>query len=114
MVDEALVDTEDRTLFFYASELHRLRGELLLGVKDKKSQKQAEPSFRQALTVAREQGAKLLELRATTSLARFLRDRGDRNQASTLAQKVTSEFINAEDVPDLREARELIESLELN
>ena len=111
VVDEALVDIEDRALFFYASELHRLRGKLLLGLKQEQSQKQVEPSFRRALTVAREQGARLLELRSATSLASFLRDRGNQKKASALLKKVMTGFVNAEDTPDLLEARELIESL---
>ncbi len=111
VVDEALADTEDRALFFFASELHRLRGKLLLGTKDKKTLNQVEPCFRQALAVAHKQGAKLLELRATTSLASFLRDRGDNNEASALVQSVMTGFVDADDNPDLREARELIGSL---
>ena len=111
VVDEALADIEDRALFFYAAELHRLRGELLLGLKEEKSQKQVEPSFRRALTVAREQGAKLLELRSAMSLAGFLRDGGNQKKASALLKKVMAGFVNAEDTPDLLEARELIESL---
>ena len=70
-----------------------------------------EPSFRRALTVAREQGARLLELRSATSLASFLRDRGNQKKASALLKKVMTGFVNAEDTPDLLEARELIESL---
>lgn len=110
-VDEALADIEDRTLFFYASELHRLRGTLLLGSKGKKYKDQAESSFRQALTVAREQGAKLLELRASTSLARFVGNQGDRDQALTLLEGAVAVLGNPKDSPDLREARELMESL---
>ena len=88
-VDEALADTEDRTLFFYASELHRLRGILLLESGGEKLRDQAEACFRQGLAVAREQGAKLLQLRVSTSLARFLDEQDDRDQALALLEEIS-------------------------
>ena len=111
VVDQALTDTEDRTHFFYASELHRLRGTLLMGLAEDKFHQQAESSFTKALTVAREQGAKMMELRAKTSLARFLYDQGDNNQASALLEEIVAAFGDAGDSPDLREARELIKTV---
>jgi DNA-binding winged helix-turn-helix (wHTH) protein/tetratricopeptide (TPR) repeat protein len=111
IVDEALIETEDRIHFFYASELHRLRGALLLELTEGKFQDQAESSFNQALTVAHERGAKLMELRVTTSLARLLRDRGDHDRASVMLEEVISGFVDVKDTPDLCEARRLMKSL---
>ena len=53
---------------FYSAELHRLRGELLARSD---SRKEAEASFRAAIAVARQQGARALERRAHESLARW-------------------------------------------
>ena len=54
---------------WFEAELHRLRGETLLHIAA--SAVEAEESFRQAISVAREQGAAWWELRAATSLARL-------------------------------------------
>jgi len=53
---------------FYSAELHRLRGELLARSD---SRKEAEASFRAAIAVARQQGARALERRANESLRRW-------------------------------------------
>jgi hypothetical protein len=65
----------------YQAELHRLEGELLLeskGVKLTGRQRRpaiAEDCFLKAIAVAREQGAKLFELRSMVSLARSRHER---------------------------------------
>lgn len=56
---------EDR---FLESEFLRLKGECLLGISANNAE-EAEACFAQALAISRKQGAKSLELRATTSLA---------------------------------------------
>src|SRR5262249_20895214 len=58
---------------YYEPELWRLRGELLL----KAGRSGAEDCFAEALKIASRHGARALELRAATSLARFWADRGD-------------------------------------
>jgi len=65
----------------YEAELCRLRGEVLLVVGD---QTAAEGSFETALAVARNQSAKVWELRASASLARLWRDQGKRTEAHDL------------------------------
>src|SRR5262249_20157262 len=70
----------------YEAELHRLKGELLL-MQDTANAAEAECCFRTAIEIARGQGGKSLELRATVSLARLLRDTGRRDEAhATLAE----------------------------
>ena len=56
-----MVVEKRNTLF--VRELHRRRGEVLLA-KAVSSEIVAEEEFRQALAISREQGAKMLELRA--------------------------------------------------
>ena len=55
---------------FWQAELFRLKGELLLGQSDQPLN-EAERCFCKALEIARNQHAKMLELRAATSLARL-------------------------------------------
>ena len=66
MIDQALAIAEDFSLRYWLAEVHRRKGSLLAltGQRDA-----ATESFRRALEIARQQGARLLELRAATSLA---------------------------------------------
>ena len=74
VLTEALTAVDKTGERAYEAELYRLKGELL--------QKQAtatgavEECFRHAVSVARQQGAKSLELRAVMSLSRLLRAQG--------------------------------------
>jgi predicted ATPase len=65
------------------AELHRLRGELLLALPAP-HQVEAETCFGRALAVAREQGARMWELRAATSLARLWSSQDRRVEARDL------------------------------
>ncbi|MBV8055372.1 MAG: hypothetical protein JO071_09055, partial [Deltaproteobacteria bacterium] len=71
----------------------------------------AEADFCMALTLARSMGAKALELRAATSLARLLRDTGRRDEARTLLGDIYGWFTEGFDTADLKEAKALLEEL---
>src|ERR1700751_3853776 len=68
---------------FSLPEIHRIKGKLLLtgSANDRNA---AEAAFSEALSIARAQQAKLLELRASMSLARLWRDQGKVQQAREL------------------------------
>src|SRR5262249_29150879 len=69
---EALAMMHGTGTVFHAAELHRLRGEFLLRREaTEASCIEAEACFHQALTIARRQEAKSLELRAAMSLTRL-------------------------------------------
>jgi predicted ATPase len=105
------LDVVERTgVRWIEAELHRLRGELLLTVPEA-DQPEVETCFVRALTVAREQGARLWELRAATSLARLWRDQGRRAEAHDLLAPIHDWFTEGFDTPDLREAGELLDEL---
>jgi len=87
----------------YLAELHRLEGAL----QADDDAPAAERSFRRAVAVAREQGARWLELRAATSLARLATRRTD---ADDLA-RVVGWFTEGTDSADLREARQVLAEL---
>lgn len=95
---------------FYAAELHRLKGALLLqrAVPDAA---QAEACFHQALDIARHQQAKALELRAATSLAHLWQSQGKRAEAHALLAPIYGWFTEGFDTADLQEARALLDEL---
>jgi predicted ATPase len=71
----------------------------------------AEACFERAIRIARRQSAKSLQLRATASLARLWLDRGRRSAARDLLAPVYAWFTEGFDTPDLRQAKELLETL---
>jgi tetratricopeptide (TPR) repeat protein len=88
--------------------LQRLRGEILL---QRNSAEEAERCLRRALEIAREQEMKSDELRAATSLARLLRDRGRSDEARALLQPVYDWFTEGFDTQDLKEAKALLQKM---
>jgi predicted ATPase len=102
---ELIERTEER---WAEAELHRLRGMLLLSTNE---QRVAEVSFKQALVVAREQGAKFWELRAAIGFARLIDGQGKRSEARDLLAPIYGSFIEGFDTPDLREAKALLGAL---
>ena len=89
---------------FNEAELHRVRGELL-HICSTPEDDEAEAALRTALDVARAQRAKLLELRAATSLARLLRDRDRTAEGRALLGDVYEWFTEGFDTPDLKSAK---------
>jgi TolB-like protein/predicted ATPase len=90
------------------AELYRHRGQLLL--RQGRSET-AEELYRKALGIAREQAAKLWELRAAVSLAGLRRDQGRNTEARDLLAPVYDWFTEGFDTPDLRKARALLDEL---
>jgi tetratricopeptide (TPR) repeat protein len=90
------------------SEIHRLKGELLLRQGDHDN---AAQSFRDAIDLARRQRAKSWELRATTSLARLLIKQGRRDEGCTMLADIYNWFTEGFDTADLKEAKALLEQL---
>jgi predicted ATPase len=88
----ALAKSEERGEHWYDGELHRLRGELLWKIGRPED---AELEFGRALTVGRNQQARLWELRATTSLARLRCDQSRKAEARALLEPVYSWFTEA-------------------
>ena len=103
-----LVDTTGER--YYAPELHRLKGELLLQ-HSSDNQADAETCFHHALEIARSQQAKSLELRAATSLARLWQQQGRLQEAYDLLAPVYDWFTEGFDTADLQEAKALLDAL---
>jgi TOMM system kinase/cyclase fusion protein len=108
-VTEALATVHKTEERWWEAELHRLQGELLALSAEKRSE--AESCFHQALTVARHQQAKSLELRAAMSLARLWQGQGKCQEAHDLLAPVYGWFTEGFDTADLQEAKALLEAL---
>ena len=107
---EALATVAQSRVRWWEAELYRLRGELLLQHAVPQPG-EAEACFQQALTVARRQQAKSLELRAAVSLARLWQQQGQRAKAQALLAPIYGWFTEGFDTADLQEAKVLLEEL---
>jgi predicted ATPase len=94
---------------WFAPELYRLRGELLL---EAGRRGEVEGCLIQALQAAQDQGARLLELRAAMSLGRVLQAQGRRNEAQGLLAPVYAEFTEGLDTADLQQAKALLDQVD--
>jgi class 3 adenylate cyclase/predicted ATPase len=107
--DDALQTVERTGERWLEAELYRHKGQLLLRQGHPET---AEELYRKALHIAREQGAKLWELRAAASLARLRRDQGHRAEARDILAPVYGWFTEGFDTPDLKEAKALLDELD--
>ena len=99
---------EQRGIRYWSAELHRRRGEVLLARAGGRTA-EAEDEFLQALAIAREQDAKLLELRALCSLVRLKETSAARDRHYDALRALVSEFPEPSDTPDLADAKSLLE-----
>ena len=95
---------------FVESELHRVKGDLLLAGPTP-DPAQAEAAFREALEIARRQSTKSHELRAATGLARLWQQQGRVEEARALLAPVYGWFTEGFDTRDLKDATALLEEL---
>jgi predicted ATPase len=109
-IDESFPIIERTGAGMYEAEAYRVKGELLLA-QDASNAAQAEQSFRTAVEIARRQKARSWELRATTSLARLLRDTGRRDEARAMLAAIYSWFTEGFDTADLKDAKALLDEL---
>jgi class 3 adenylate cyclase/predicted ATPase len=109
LLDDALQRVDKTGERWFAAELNRHKGQLLLRQGHAGA---AEELYSKALSIAREQEAKLWELRADVSLARLRRDQGRRAEARDLLAPVYGWFTEGFATPDLRDARALLDELE--
>jgi predicted ATPase len=92
------------------ADVRRIAGEIAALLPEPDAA-QAEAYFDRALSVARTQQAKSLELRAAMSMARLWRDQGKRDEARDLLAPVYGWFTEGFDTLDLKEAKALLEEL---
>jgi predicted ATPase len=108
LLDDALQIAERTGERWFAAELNRHKGQLLLRQGHSKA---AEQLYRKALSIAQKQEAKLWELRAAVSLARLWEEQGRSAEARDLLTPVCDWFTEGFDTADLKEAKGLLDEL---
>jgi predicted ATPase len=109
LLAEALMAAREEQMF--AAELHRLRARAMLDAGRPEACAEAQSILEGALRAARLQGARSLELRAASSLARLMADSGRRDEARDLLAPIYGWFTEGLDTADLKEAKSLLDSL---
>ncbi|MGY3035664.1 putative ATPase [Bradyrhizobium sp. USDA 4354] len=110
LVEKALERAEESGERWFEAELHRIMGELMLRLPTADASA-AEARFRHAAAIARQQGAKLWELRAATSLARLWREQDRYAEARDLLGPLYSQFTEGFATPDLEAARTILREI---
>ena len=95
---------------WWEAEVYRLQGELLWR-HAMVPLSEVESLLRRAVDTARRQGARSLELRATTSLARLWRHQGKQAEAHGLLASIHGWFTEGFETPDFKDAKALLEEL---
>jgi len=108
VVGDALQRSERTGERQFAAELYRIAGAALMA---QTKVAEAENHFRRAIQVAKTQGARIWELRATANLARLLDRQGKRAAARALLAEIYGWFAEGFDIADLREAKALLDRL---
>jgi tetratricopeptide (TPR) repeat protein len=109
LLDQALAHVEATGKGRSEVELHRLKGELL-HMRGEDSQV-VESHLLRALMVARQQEAKMLELRTAMSLGRLWQAQGRAAEARELLAGIYAWFSEGFDTPDLQDAQSLLAEL---
>jgi predicted ATPase/DNA-binding winged helix-turn-helix (wHTH) protein/class 3 adenylate cyclase len=108
LLDEGLRIAERTRALWFAAELNRQKGGLLLRQGRSAA---VEELYRKALSIAREQEAKLWELRAAASLVRLWRDQGRPGVARDLLAPVYGRFTEGFGTADVKSAKALLDEL---
>ena len=108
VVNDALHQSERTGELQFAAELYRIAGAALMA---QAKVAEAEDHFRRAVQVARTQGARMWQQRATTNLARLLDRQGKRAEARAMLAEIYGWFAEGFAVPDLKDAKTLLDQL---
>ena len=96
---------------WFEAELYRLRGDWLF-VHCSGMEAEAETCLHRALILAHQQAAKIWELRAAVSLARFWSSRGRLREAGDLLVPLCDALAGSQPIPDIEAARALLIELQ--
>ena len=109
-MEEALQWARQNDERLYVTEVHRIKGELLLQQATPDAA-QAERCFEEALALARRGQAKSWELRAAISMSRMWLDAGRIDDARALLAPIYGWFTEGFDTADLKDAKALLKQL---
>ncbi len=110
-IDQAISRSEQNQERWYAAELLRIKGELLLQ-DPASSDDHAEQLFETAFDLAESQSASSLQLRAAMSLSRSWLKKGQVRRGLDLLGAFTAKIGEGSDLTELQEARALLRDLE--
>jgi tetratricopeptide (TPR) repeat protein len=110
ILEQALARLEETGEKVGHAEILGLKSEVLVTRKGVAAA-EAEQCFRNPIEIAGEQEAKWWQLRSSVSLARLLRNTSRRDQARTMLADIYNWFTDGFDLPDLKEAKALLEEL---
>ena len=108
LLDDALQIVEWTGERWLEADLYRLKGQMLLRQGCSQA---AEELYCKSLDIAKEQKAKIWELRAAVSLAKVRRDQGRPAEARNLLVPIYGWFTEGFDTPDLKAAKALLDVL---
>jgi predicted ATPase len=110
VIEEARPVCEGLEEACHEADVQRTVGDLNLGLPRPRKD-EAEVAYRQAIAVALGQQARSCELRATTSLARLLRDTGRSDEAREMLGGIYGWFTEGFDTADMKDAEALLDEL---
>ncbi len=111
VIEQALSTCNVNTERFLEAEFYRLKARALLLGKEPNAGIHAQSLLDNALTTARSQSTRSLELRAARDLADLWRDQGKQYEARDLLAPVYGWFTEGFDTLDLKEAKALLDEL---
>ena len=120
LVSQAADLMEHNNERYVEPEIHRIKGELLLrralespisAAEVESAESSAEESFRSAIETARVHSAKSFELRASLSLSQLLKRRNRKTEAEQILGPLYNWFTEGFDMPELKEAKKLLDEL---
>jgi class 3 adenylate cyclase/predicted ATPase len=106
-LDEALATVDQLSFRAFEAELHRARGELLLG-RDPADRTLAQEAFQAAIAVATRQDARSFGLRAALSLAKLYQSTGRPTDAHAALAPALEGFSPTPEMPEIAEAQALL------
>jgi predicted ATPase len=107
-LEEALACVEETGERYHEAEIHRLKGEFLLLQSKAGAAGAAEACFLTSLELARTKQAKMLELRAATSLAKLYTDKGREKEAFDALGTVYAWFDEGLESRELKDVSDLL------
>lgn len=109
LLEESLAIVNATEHRFFESELHRMKGRLLLLQGEASST--VEACFRDAIEVARRQEAKSYELRSATAMSQLWQQQGRPSEARQVLSEVYGRFAEGLDTRDVKDAKATLDSL---
>ena len=110
-IAEAITVVEETGERMWEADLYRLKGDLLLAQDEPQAAADAESCFVKAIEIARSQGARLWELRASVGLARLWMGQGKSTRAREMLAPLHQTFRDSPHIHDVTRAAALFERL---